>query len=137
MICHTDAVAGNRTSRDTDDEEADGDEDHGARLRRVRVDDNRMRGSLLSGEKARTNKGARWCRVASFCPAGRSNVLVDGLLLPGCGPFTNSFTDSRVSCVEQQPVERTKARRPARRNLRTSNAYPCCRGQPVRLPGVG
>lgn len=152
MICHTDAVVGNRTTRDNDDEDADGDEDHGSIQRRVDVstslDDARMRASLEADDKTRTNKTVR-CRVASTCPVERrANVLVvvDGL--PSCVPIVTDC--HRLVCCDkrhkqqrqkqqqrdkQQPVEDTKAR--ARHNLRSSKAYPCCRGQLRRLPGVG
>ncbi|XP_033176324.1 regulating synaptic membrane exocytosis protein 2 isoform X13 [Bombus impatiens] len=74
MICHTDAVVGNRTTRDNDDEDADGDEDHGSIQRRVdastSLDDARMRASLEADDKTRTNKTVR-CRVASTCPVER------------------------------------------------------------------
>ena len=102
MICHTDAVAGNRTTRDNDDEDADGDEDHRSIQRRVdastrSLDDARMRANLGADDKARTNnEPAVLCRVASFCPVERrANVLVvvDGL--PTCSPIAADRDERR------------------------------------------
>lgn len=160
MICHTDAVAGNRTTRDNDDEDADGDEDHRSIQRRVdastSLDDARMRANLGADDKARTNnKPAVLCRVASFCPVERrANVLVvvDGL--PSCLPIAADRDERRrqqpqrqqQQGKQQQPQQREKQQQQqaagdtktrARHNLRSSKAYPCCRGQLRRLPGVG
>ena len=170
MICHTDAVAGNRTTRDNDDEDTDGDEDHGSSQRRVHasstnLDDVRMRGSLEADDKARTNKGVRCRAVASSCPVERwANVVV--VVVDGLPTFVPIVTDRRSCCdvqqhqyhhhhhhhhhyhqkqQQQQQQEETReekrqkqdAKARARCNLRSPKAYPCCRGQLRRLPGVG
>lgn len=169
MICHTDAVAGNRTTRDNDDEDTDGDEDHGSSQRRVHasstnLDDVRMRGSLEADDKARTNKGVRCRAVASSCPVERwANVVV--VVVDGLPTFVPFVTDRRSCCdvqqhqyhhhhhhhyhqkqqQQQQQQEETReekrqkqdAKARARCNLRSPKAYPCCRGQLRRLPGVG
>ncbi|PBC26329.1 hypothetical protein APICC_04699 [Apis cerana cerana] len=164
MICHTDAVAGNRTTRDNDDEDTDGDEDHGSSQRRVHastnLDDVRMRGSLEADDKARTNKRIRCRAVASSCPVERwANVVV--VVVDGLPTFVPIVTDRRSCCdvqqqqyhhhhhhhhhQQQQQQEQTReekrqkqnAKARARRNLRSPKAYSCCRGQLRRLPGVG
>ena len=127
MICHTDAASGNRTTRDTDDEDADGDEDRGSSQRRVDA-----------STKLKTRVGASLSRTDKACPAVRSGhrFLRSGQTSIVVVAVHRTIADRRVRPdVQQRTAERAKP--PAPRNLRLSSAYPCCRGQLVRLPGVG